>query len=396
MWYERDIAAFLVQQAQTRPLVLLTGSRQTGKTELLERVFPKFGYVSLDVPQVAEQAESAGEEFLRLHPPPYILDEVQYAPALFRNIKALVDRKRGAFGLYLLTGSQKFELMEGAVESLAGRITVVDLYSLSLREIAQSRTAKVSREQVLEWMFMGGYPELHARGLSPQRFYADYVTTYLERDVRTALGVRNLRDFDRFLRLLASRTGQLVSISALAGDLGMSPNTAKEWLSALEASNLICIVEPFYRNIGKRLVKTPKMYFTDTGLAAYLCGFRSPEELGNSQLVGAFFETLVCGQILRAHANAGVRAPLYFYRDHAGHEVDFVIPVGEKLKLFEVKWADAPNVRIPAFEYVEGIVGTKSVLSKTVIVPSGPARTSNGIMIDDCMRLRSLDDVTKP
>jgi hypothetical protein len=218
-----------------------------GKTSLLEHAFPDYGYVSLDLPAVAEQADSSGSDFLRRYPPPVIIDEVQYAPGLFRYLKAVIEDHRDSHGQFLLTGSQKFALMAKVTESLAGRVAVIAMFSLSLREIERFTGEPISRDLLCAWMFRGGYPELVAKGLDPRRFYADYVATYLERDVRQALAVRNLRDFDRFLRLCAVRTGQLLSMNSLAADVGVAVNTIKGWLSVLEASGVVMLVEPYYR-----------------------------------------------------------------------------------------------------------------------------------------------------
>jgi len=291
MWISRDIESTLTEVARERPALILTGSRQAGKTSLLQRVFPAYGYVTLDVPRTAELAEESGEQFLRDHLAPLIIDEVQYAPRLLRWLKPAIDGRREETGLYCLTGSQKFSLMQGVTESLAGRVAVLDLHSLSAVELERFSGRTAEGGELLEWIVAGGYPELHARGLPPERFYADYLSTYLERDVRQVLQVRNLRDFDRFLRLAAVRSGQLLSYNAFATDLGVSPNTVKSWLSVLEASNVVCLIEPYYRNLGKRIVKSPKLYFTDTGLACYLAGIRSSRDLRGSGLLGAFFET---------------------------------------------------------------------------------------------------------
>ncbi|MGH7960277.1 MAG: ATP-binding protein, partial [Candidatus Binatia bacterium] len=202
-------------------------SPAVGKTSLLQRVFADYNYVSLDLPSVAEEAEEAGERFLEKYPPPVIIDEVQYAPKLFRYIKARVDRQRDRGGQFLVTGSQKLSLMAHLTESLAGRVTVLDLHSLSLREIEDHAGESTTRDTLLQRLFCGGYPEVYSRGITPPRFFADYVATYLERDVRQVLQVRNLRDFDRFLRLAAVRTGQMLSLSSFASDLGLSPNTVK-------------------------------------------------------------------------------------------------------------------------------------------------------------------------
>ena len=270
MWIPRELAAALAEVGATRPAVVLTGCRQAGKTSLLVRAFPDHTYVSLDVPMIAEEAEHSGEGFLKQHQPPVIIDEVQYAPTLLRHVKADIDRHRDETGRFLITGSQDFSLMEGVTESLAGRSSVLSLHSLSAREYEAWSGTSLDRDGLVTWMLRGGYPELHSRSLDAERFFGDYLATYLERDVRSILGVRSLRDFDRFMRLCAARTGQLVSYSSLATDLGVSPNTVKSWLSVLEASNVVLLLEPFFENLGKRIVKTPKLYFLDTGLCSYL------------------------------------------------------------------------------------------------------------------------------
>lgn len=386
MWIPRAIAPLLGELARDRPAVLLTGARQAGKTTLLERAFPDHGYVSLDLPSVAEEAEQSGEAFLARHPAPVIIDEVQYAPALFRHLKRAIDRRRDATGQYLLTGSQKFSLMQGVADSLAGRVAIVELHSLSLREIEAWSGAQANGDRFWEWTFRGGYPELHARDLDPLRFYADYVTAYLERDVRQVLNVRNLRDFDRFLRVCAVRTGQLVSMNALASDIGISPNTVRSWLSVLEASNVIHLLEPYYRNIGKRMVKTPKLYFLDTGLACFLAGFRTARDLRESALLGAFFETQVLAQILRWYANRGEPAAVYFFRDHHGNEVDFVVPQGERLRLIEAKLAETPHPLPKGFAEVARALGPHAVLSRTIVTPQRGSRpTPGGVTVHDCV-----------
>ncbi|MCG8557578.1 MAG: ATP-binding protein, partial [Proteobacteria bacterium] len=343
-WITREIRSTLEALSRQKPVLLLTGCRQSGKTSLLERAFSDCGFVSLDLPATAEQADNSGEQFLATHPPPHIIDEVQYAPRLFRYLKHAVDRRRDVPGQYLLTGSQKFPLMAGVSESLAGRVVVLELHPLSLREIETARGDEIDRSQLLQLMFVGGYPELHAKHLEPQRFYSDYIATYLERDVRQALQVRSLRDFDRFLRLCAARSGQLLSMNSLASDVGVSSNTVRSWLSVLEASGIVMLLAPYYRNLGKRLVKTPKLYFLDTGLACSLLGVRRAADLAASALLGPMFETLVLGQIVRWFTNRGLSPNVYFYRDHYGVEVDFVIPVADRLKLIECKWSETPGI----------------------------------------------------
>jgi predicted AAA+ superfamily ATPase len=392
MWIEREIEHTLVHLGQQRPVVLLTGARQTGKTSLLKKLFPSYGYVSLDLPRLAEEAEESGSLFLEKYPPPTIIDEIQYAPQLFRYLKHTIDLRRQETGLYFLTGSQKFSLMQGVSESLAGRVAVVELSSLSLQELEQASGKRAEGEQLLRWILAGGYPEVQAQSLDPERFFADYLVTYLERDVRQALQVRNLRDFDRFMRLVAGRTGQLLSMNSVASDIGVTPSTVKSWLSVLEASNIILLLEPYYQNLGKRIVKTPKLYFLDTGLACFLAGIHTVEALRQSSLLGALFETLALGQIVRAYANQGRRPVLYFYRDHEGHEVDFVIPVGEKLKLLECKWAETPTLQTKGFSEMEKRLGPDRILGKTILTPIRGRRTiaRQDVAIQDCVDLSAV------
>lgn len=391
MWISRELNATLVETASNRPAVVLTGCRQAGKTSLLVKSFPGHTYVSLDVPLVAEEAEHSGGEFLKKYPPPIIIDEVQYAPSLLRHVKADIDINRDETGRFLITGSQDFSLMEGVTESLAGRSALLTLHSLSAREHEASSETTLDRDAIAEWMLMGGYPELHSRGLDPERFYGDYLATYLERDVRSILGVRSLRDFDRFMRLCAARTGQLVSYSSLATDLGVSPNTVKSWLSVLNASNIVFLLEPYFENLGKRIVKTPKLYFLDTGLCSYLLGARTPEDLIRSPMLGAIFETHVLGQIVRHFANQGRRREIYFYRDHHGREVDFLIPSAGRFALIECTWSESPSPNQRGFQELESLVGPDRIISQTIVTPErGTRRASDGVVIADSVALEFL------
>jgi len=391
MWIPRELDVTLTQVADSRPAVVLTGCRQAGKTSLLVKAFSDHRYVSLDVPMVAEEAEHSGGDFLRRHEPPVIIDEIQYAPTLLRHVKADIDLHREETGRFLITGSQDFPLMEGVTESLAGRSSVLTLHSLSAREYEAWSGKTLDRGPLIEWMLRGGYPELHSRDLDAERFFGDYLATYLERDVRSILGVRSLRDFDRFMRLCAARTGQLVSYSSLATDLGVSPNTVKSWLSVLDASNIIILLEPYFENLGKRIVKTPKLYFLDTGLCSYLLGARSPEDLVRSPMLGAIFETHVLGQIVRHFANQGRRRDLYFYRDHHGREVDFLIPSAGRFALIECKWAESPAPTHRGFSELESLVGTDRIISQTIVIPErGSRRASERVTIADSVDLSFL------
>ncbi len=340
MWIEREISDLIKKTNAERPALLLTGARQTGKSSLLNHLFSKHPYVSLDVPLEARQASEGGHFFLESHGTPLIIDEIQYAPELFRDIKVQIDRHRHVNGQYVMTGSQKFSLMKGVSESLAGRVTILNLHSLSASELLTHFKTDLSATQILEWMVMGGYPEIYQHNLNPQRFFSDYVATYIERDVRQLLNIRHVREFDQFMRLLAIRSGQIVSMSRVATEVGVSIHTIKSWISVLEASNIIYLLKPYYQNFGKRIIKSPKIYFLDTGLLCYLANIQSSESLINNPLLGAFFETYAFGQLLRSLHNQGKADEIYYFRDKDGREVDFMIPEGSLLHLFECKWHD--------------------------------------------------------
>ena len=286
MWIERDVEPLLLRRAATRPVVVLTGARQTGKTSLMRRLFPDHAFVTLDLPSEAEQAERDPGSFLTRYPPPVIVDEVQYAPGLFRHLKAAVDRDRGRAGAFLLTGSQPLGLMKSVSDSLAGRASVVELEPLSFAE------AKAAHPHlaVEEFLVRGGFPELYANlEIESEDFLRSYVATYLERDLRQLLQVSSLRDYERFLRAAALRTAQLLNRADLARDVGISGSTAGAWLSALEASHQLVLLEPWFANRTKSLVKRPKLYLRDAGLAAFLCGVHTTQALHSSPLAGALW-----------------------------------------------------------------------------------------------------------
>jgi len=340
MWIERDISGLIKKHHAKRPALLLTGARQTGKSSLLNHLFPDLPYVSLDIPLNARQASDGGDFFLDVHEAPLIIDEIQYAPELFRQIKRRIDQQRQLTGQYLITGSQKFSLMKGVSESLAGRIAILNLHSLSVKELAGHYKASLNTNQILEWIVKGGYPEIYEHNLDHSQYFGDYVATYIERDVRQLINIRHIREFDQFMRLLALRSGQIFSMSRIATEVGVSTHTIKSWIGVLEASNIIYLLKPYYRNFGKRLIKSPKLYFLDTGLLCYLANIQSAEALVNNPLLGAFFETFALGQLLRRLHSLGRADEVYYFRDKDGHEVDFLIPTGNLLNLYECKWHD--------------------------------------------------------
>lgn len=362
MWIPRDIEARLSHSARTRPALVLTGARQTGKTSTLRRLFAKHTFVSLDLPTEAEQAEKDPTAFLRRHPAPAILDEVQYAPAVFRHIKVTVDRNRTRYGQYLLTGSQKFTLMKGVSESLAGRADILDLETLSMSEIHRA-LPKVGLEAAV---IRGGFPELYANPeIDSVVFYRSYLATYLERDVRSLANVGSLRDFERFLRACALRSANLLNKADLARDVGIAPSTANEWLSVLEASGQVVLLEPWHSSRTKSIAKSPKLYLADTGLLCALLNIRTEEELMRSPSVGAVWETFVFSQLRHREQKTGRAGGLFFFRDRT-REVDFMVDSGGNVEIYEAKWTE-----LPASSDSVNLVFLRDVLGKSRVVGGG-------------------------
>ena len=378
MWIPRYIESRLRRSAKTRPVLVLTGARQTGKTSTLRKLFPRHEFVSLDLPSEAEQAEKEPDAFLGRHPSPVIIDEVQYAPALFRHLKAAVDADRGRYGRFLLTGSQKFTLMKGVSDSLAGRVDVVELETLSLSEIRQVGT----QIDLLAGIVRGGFPELHANpDIDSVTFYASYLATYLERDVRSLANVGSLRDFERFLRACALRSVNLLNKSDLARDVGIAPSTANQWISVLEASGQIVLLEPWFSNRTKSIVKTPKLYVADTGLLCALLGIRTAEELRQSPAVGAIWETYVFAQLRHRERRAGRDRSLFFWRDRT-REVDFVVESARGLELFEAKWTELPSAGdASSLEYVRRVTDRPKISGGAIV-----CRTPHGFPLGQDLR----------
>ena len=364
MWIPRTLEARLKRAARTRPALILTGARQTGKTATLRRLFPEHNFVSLDLPTEAEQAEKEPEAFLRRHPAPVIIDEAQYAPALFRHLKAAVDARRGRNGQFLLTGSQKFTLMKGVTESLAGRADIVELETLSLAEIHGA----LPRTTLDGAIVRGGFPELYANAeIDAVAFYNSYLATYLERDVRSLANVGSLRDFERFLRACALRSANLLNKADLARDVGIAPSTANQWLSMLEASGQIVLLEPWFSNRTKSIIKSPKLYLTDTGLLCALLNIRSEDSLRQSPAAGAVWETFVFTQLRQRERSAGRQGSLFFWRDRT-REVDFVAENGGRLELLEAKWTEVPAAGDAVnLEFVKKVVGPSRISGGAVV-----------------------------
>lgn len=358
MFQPRALSRVIAKAIRTFPAVVLTGPRQSGKTTLLRELFSKtHSFVSLENPDVRLRAREDPVGFLRQHRSPAVFDEIQYVPELLPYVKTRIDENRKA-GQWLFTGSQNFALMQGVTESLAGRAAVLSLLPFSYAErIGRgSQTASLSqwltglrgssdrrggtRRKVAlsEWILRGGFPELASRKRVDRSLWCgSYITTYLERDVRSLANVGDLNQFERFLRLCAVRTAQLLNLSEMAREIGVSVPTAKRWLSVLEAGYQVYLLYPYYRNIGKRFVKSPKLYFTDTALASYLLGIHEGVTLENSPSFGALFETAVVCDVLKRFLHSGELPSLYYLKSRDGLEVDLVIEKAGKLHLFEIK-----------------------------------------------------------
>ncbi|MCL2148566.1 MAG: ATP-binding protein [Methanomassiliicoccaceae archaeon] len=336
--------------------VLVTGPRQVGKTTMLREMKQGIRYASLDDPLLLSSAVGDGVTFFKDFPPPVFVDEVQRAPSLFTVMKMIIDEKREK-GLFFLSGSQQFRMMRDVSESLAGRVGVLSLLGLSMREMSgtsfdkpfvptdgyfeerSENYAPVDHGGLWDTIQRGCLPELFANsGMDWRLFYSSYTAAYIGRDVRELVNIENELKFTRFMTVLAGRTGTVLNLSSMASDVGISVPTAERWLSVLRASNIVYLLQPYHSNITSRTVKAPKAYFLDTGLAAYLTRWSTPEVLRNGAMAGAFFETFVVSEVLKSHYNAGIPdPPLYYYRDKEGNEIDLLIEEGDTLHPIEIK-----------------------------------------------------------
>ena len=344
------------------PVVTITGPRQSGKTTLAQTVFADAEYVNLEIPDIREEARRDARGFMERHKAPVIFDEIQNAPEIASYVQAETD-KAGRNSMYVLTGSHQPALQAAVSQSLAGRTGLLELLPLSLEELTRADVKK-PRDR---WMFDGFMPRLYNKGPDPVHLYTDYFKTYVERDIRQLSNLRNLRTFETFIRLLAGRVAQLLNIDSIAGDAGVSATTAKEWLSLLEASYIIRTLRPYYKNFGKRFIKSPKIYFTETGLVCSLLGIKSADQVATHPLVGSIFENMVVMESVKRRLNRGGADDIYFMRTSHGVEVDLVAETEGKLALCEIKAGstfhnDMADSLRAIDRQIPGVVGKKSVV----------------------------------
>jgi len=361
MYIQRVIENTIKRYSKQFKVILLTGARQVGKSTVLKQCDPQREYVTLDDVVEREMAQKEPALFLQRHKPPVIIDEIQYAPNLLSYIKMQVDNI-SENGQYWLTGSQQFHLMKNVSESLAGRVGIIDMMGLSLSEISvnidyepfstsleyiekkRANHKNYTTSDIFKLIYNGFYPALNnGENIDRNAFYNSYIRTYIERDIRDLSAVSDEMKFLKFIRIVAARTGQTIKYSELAKEVEITQPTAKNWLSILVSSNIVYLLEPYYKNINKRMTKMPKVYFLDTGLCSYLTGWSSPEVIENGAMRGAFFETFVVSEILKSFYHNGQRPLLYFYRDTTQKEIDLLLEKDGKLYPVEIKLTANPN-----------------------------------------------------
>ncbi|MBI4178924.1 ATP-binding protein [bacterium] len=410
IYVHREIERSLRTLFRQFPAMALTGPRQAGKTTLLKNVFGKnFRFVSFDDPLTREKALSDPVLFLENIPEPVVFDEIQYVPELLSYIKILIDKNRSRRGRFIFTGSQQFHLIKNLGDTLAGRVCLLNLLPFSLVELERAppvrslrpsmasrdtSPVRVGREKTppldsfVSACLRGSFPEICMRPrMDAAAWYGSYLQTYLERDVRTVYNIGNLRDFQQFVRLLAARCAQVLTLSHLSNDLGVSVNTVKNWLSVLEAGHLVYLLNPYYRNLGKRITRSPKVYFLDCGLVCYLTGIRDRRTLLNGPMGGPLFENFVVQETVKAFFNHAKRPSLYYVRTHNDLEVDLLIESGLKVFPVELKMTRSPSPRMGA-----SILRFRGVFSKLDIMPGRLVSLSdeNGILRKN-VSLQSMD-----
>jgi len=382
MYYHRHIESVVERIAKRKPVIVLTGARQVGKSTMLKEVFHDINYVSLNRPLVRESAKENPSLFFEANKPPVIVDEIQKAAELFEYIKDIVDEEK-VKGQFYLTGSQSMKLMKNVSDSLAGRAGIIKLLGLSVRELAQNPHRKpflpiaehmaeaekgsfaFDYTKLISYIHKGFFPELYETESNLHDwadYYSSYFQTYIEKDIKDVLTIQDESAFIKFVKATASLTGEMLNFSTLSEICGKDVKTIKSWLSVLESSGIVYLLEPYYNNLNKRMIKTPKLYFLDTGLCCWLLGWNTPNQMVNGAMWGHIFESFVFSEVLKSYYNDGiVRPPLYYYRDKDKNEIDLVIEDGDTLYPIEIKTTSDPNKSmVNAFRMLDSIPAKKT------------------------------------
>jgi len=388
MWIKREIESELLDLASQYPVVMITGPRQAGKTSLARKIFPDKPYFSLENPDVREQISADPRAFFSANPDGAIIDEFQRYPDILSYIQGIVDEKKQK-GQFILTGSNNVTMLSHVTQSLAGRLAILKLLPFTIGEVSGMTNGFNADDYLLN----GFYPGIYSDGLNPLKAFRNYYETYVERDIRQLLQIKDLAYFQRFVKLCAGRVGQLFNASSLANEVGVSSMTIHSWLSALEATFIICMVQPWSANISKRMVKTPKLYFYDVGLASYLLGIENVTHVATHPLRGALFENMVIIELLKKRFNAGLDSNLYFYRDNHGNEVDILQESGYRLNLFEIKSAQTFTSHfLKGLDYLRKLIPDR--ISNSNLVYAGEQEmTLNGHNICNYRNINAIDGI---
>ncbi len=358
----REIAPIIIRLRKQFPVITLTGPRQSGKTTILKSIYTDIPYVSLEDIDIRTTAISDPRGFLNNFPRGAVLDEIQRTPELFSYIQGIIDGNKDIH--FVLSGSQNFLLLENISQSLAGRAAILKLLPFSMSELGAERLTPDSYEEII---FKGMYPGIYDRNIEPNFFYPSYISTYIERDVRQIKNIGNLNSFTNFLQLCAGRTGQIVNLNSLATDAGISPNTAKSWLSILEASFIIFFLQPYYKNFNKRIIKSPKLYFYDTGLVCSLLGINTSEQVKTYHSKGALFENMIINELMKARLHQGINPRFYFWQNKTKQEIDLIIDHPKGAVPIEIKSGMTMNESyFTNLKYWQKVSGDKSENMKVI------------------------------
>lgn len=375
---KRILSTKILKTSKVAPIIGIVGPRQSGKTTLAKEVFPNYTYVNLEQPDTRQYAQNDPKAFLNQYDNHIILDEIQRVPELFSYLQVKTDNDK-KMGQYILTGSQHFLMMQSITQSLAGRIAIFNLYPLSYEELSNDNKQK---KDIYTQIWYGGYPRLYEQEISPLIWINNYIQTYIDRDVSLISQITNLKTFETFLRVIAGRTGQLINLTSLSNDLGISHNTVKSWVNLLETSGIIYLLQPYFSNISKRLIKSPKLYFTDTGLVCRLLGIESPTQLITHPLYGSIFETHIVIEYIKYYLNRGESPNIYFWRDKKGLEADLFKNIsGSISEIYEIKSSQTiPEDAFSKLKQIQSITDNNSRLNIIYGGSENQSRTNGEII----------------